>query len=283
MTKPRANAHHRADASRRHGLIEPKGDLEARYIDFMLAEGMSPETMRQRIYLLRGLDVSPSRATAGDIVRMINARNLSAHSKAAYITVMKTVFADLVRIGLVASDPTLALKTPRAPRRAPRPITDDELRALEGLSATHPREYAWTILGAYAGLRAGEVCSLTGSALQDGQHGPVLRVRGKGGLDAVIPAHEKVLAVMQPLVGNRGTLWPMWPSSLDRAWKVAAETVGVRDRVFHQLRHTFATRLTRSGVDLLVIASLCRHASVATTQRYAAVAEDAPFRALGSI
>jgi len=33
-------------------------------------------------------------------------------------------------------------------------------------------------------------------------------------------------------------------------------------------------------VPLLVVADLCRHASVATTQRYAAVADDAPFAAI---
>ena len=75
----------------------------------------------------------------------------------------------------------------------------------------------------------------------------------------------------------------MWPSSLDRAWKIAAESVGVHGRTFHQLRHSFATRLTRSGVPLLVIADLCRHASVATTQRYAKVADNAPFVAIHSL
>lgn len=266
--------------SKRHKVMEPRDRLEATYLDYLKAEGMSPETIRQRIYLLRGLGKPPEQAEADDIVDLVNRRQLSPHSKAAYITVLKTVFTDLLRIGLVSHDPTALLKTPRTARRSPRPLPEGELAALEGLAETHPREYAWTILGAYAGLRAGEVCSLPGTALQDGQHGPIVRVVGKGNLDAVIPAHPKVTAVLEPYTGQVEPIWPMWPSSLDRAWKAASESAGVTGRTFHQLRHSFATRLTRSGVPLLVIADLCRHASVATTQRYAKVADEAPFAAI---
>ena len=244
---------------------------------------MSAETVRQRMYLLRGLGKAPDQVTTDDIVALINSRDLSVHSKAAYVSVLKTVFADLMRIGLVDVDPTRRIKTPRTPRRLPRPLPEDELTALLGLRETHPREWAWTVLGAFAGLRAGEVCALPGTALQIGQHGPVVRVEGKGGLVAEIPAHPLVVEVLTPYAGSAEVIWPMWPQSLDRAWGRAARTVGVKGRVFHQLRHSFATRLTRRGVDLLVIASVCRHASVATTQRYAQVADAAPFAAVAGL
>jgi len=240
---------------------------------------MSVETVRQRFYLLRGLGVDPRQATVEDILGLLNGRQLSQHSTAAYLTVLRSVFADLLRIGLVDHDPTVRLKTPRTPRRSPRPISAEQLAALETLPKGSDA-YAWTILGAYAGLRVGEVCSLTGDALQPRSSGLVLAVTGKGGLVADIPAHPKVVEVLRPYEGREGLLWAMWPQSLNRAWQREAATVGVEGVTFHQLRHSFATRLTRAGVDLLVIADLCRHASVATTQRYAKVADDAPFAAV---
>ena len=264
-------------ALKRHHRPSPINELETTYLAYLAAEGMSAETVRQRIYLLRGLKVHPAEATSEDIVAFLNSRELSQHSKAAYLTVLRSVFADLLRIGLVDNDPTVRLKTPRTPRRSPRPLSSDQLAALETLEG---REYAWTILAAYSGLRVGEVCSLTGDALAYRSGGAVLSITGKGGVTADIPAHPKVLDVMRPFDGRTDALWPMWPQSMNRSWQRAARTVGVEGVTFHQLRHSFATRLTRAGVDLLVIADLCRHASVATTQRYAKLADDAPFQAV---
>ena len=264
---------------RHRDMPVPTNSLEGDYLRYLMAEGMSVETVRQRFYLLRGLGVDARQATVDDILALLNGRDLSQHSKAAYLTVLRSIFADLLRIGLVDHDPTVRLKTPRTPRRSPRPISAEQLAALETL----PKDslgYQTTILGAYAGLRVGEVISLQGSALQQRSSGLVLQVTGKGGLTADIPAHPKVVEVMQPYAGYPEHIWPMWPQSLNRSWQRAAKSVGVEGVTFHQLRHSFATRLTRAGVDLLVIADLCRHASVATTQRYAKVADDAPFQAV---
>jgi integrase len=38
---------------------------------------------------------------------------------------------------------------------------------------------------------------------------------------------------------------------------------------FHDLRHTFATRLVQSGVDLYKVSKLLGHRDIKTTQRYA--------------
>lgn len=258
---------------------EPENELEAHYLRYAQAEAMSVETMRQRIYLLRGLGKLIPEVTGDDIVAMLNARGLSASSRAAYITVLKATFADLLRLGLVERDPLVRIKTPRTPRRRPRPLTAEQLAALETLPHDR-REYAWTVLGSYAGMRAGEICRMRGDWLTYGPSGAVLRIEGKGGLVAEVPAHPKVIEVLKPYEGLPDAIWPMWPQSLNRAWQRAAASVGVEGVVFHQCRHSFATRLTRAGVDLLVIAEVCRHASVATTQRYAKVADDAPMQAV---
>lgn len=261
---------------------QPVTELEEAYLAYARAEGMSVETMRQRIYLLRGLDVDPREATGDDVIAMINERGLSKSSRAAYITTLRATYADLIRLGLVDEDPLARIKTPRTPRRQPRPLTADQLAALETLPKDR-REYAWTILGAYAGMRAGEICRLRGDWLTYGPSGAVLRIEGKGGVVAEVPAHPKVIEVLRPYEGLPEAIWPMWPQSLNRAWQAAAAKVGVEGVVFHQCRHSFATRLTRAGVDLLVIADVCRHASVATTQRYAKVADDAPYGAVAGL
>jgi len=47
------------------------------------------------------------------------------------------------------------------------------------------------------------------------------------------------------------------------------EKVKLADVRFHDLRHTFATRLVQSGVDLYVVKELLGHKTITMTMRYA--------------
>ncbi len=44
---------------------------------------------------------------------------------------------------------------------------------------------------------------------------------------------------------------------------------GIEDFTFHGLRHTVATRLAQSKIDLYRISKLLGHKDISTTQRYA--------------
>jgi site-specific recombinase XerD len=56
---------------------------------------------------------------------------------------------------------------------------------------------------------------------------------------------------------------------LVRAFSKAANEAGLQDFHFHDLRHTFATRLAQAGVDIYRIAKLLCHNDESRTQRYA--------------
>ena len=43
---------------------------------------------------------------------------------------------------------------------------------------------------------------------------------------------------------------------------------GINNLTFHDLRHTFGTRLADAGVDIVKIAELMGHACLQTTKRY---------------
>lgn len=60
---------------------------------------------------------------------------------------------------------------------------------------------------------------------------------------------------------------------LDRAklkghFKRAMKASGIAHFRFHDLRHTFATRMVQAGVDIYKVSKLLGHKDIATTQRY---------------
>ncbi len=57
-------------------------------------------------------------------------------------------------------------------------------------------------------------------------------------------------------------------SNLRRPFVLAREKAGIEDVRFHDLRHTFATRLVQAGMDLYKVSKLLGHKSLAMTIRY---------------
>jgi integrase len=51
--------------------------------------------------------------------------------------------------------------------------------------------------------------------------------------------------------------------------KRALVAAGIRDRRFHDLRHTYGTRMASAGVEMQAIQAYMGHASIKTTQQYA--------------
>jgi integrase len=58
----------------------------------------------------------------------------------------------------------------------------------------------------------------------------------------------------------------------DSAFATAVRKAGITDFKFHDLRHTFASRLVMAGVDLVTVKELMGHKHIAMTLRYAHLA-----------
>ena len=200
----------------------------------------------------------------------------------------------LVMEGIEADDPTGRLRPPKAPQRLPKALTVEQVeRLLAAPSADEPiglRDRALLELLYATGARVSEAVSLD---VDDLAYGDVLRLRGKGDKERIVPvgsyaraAVDAYLTRVRPqlaakgratarlFLGTRGA-----PLSRQSAWLIirsVAERAQITAEVSpHTLRHSFATHLLQGGADVRVVQELLGHASVATTQIYTHVSVDA--------
>ncbi|CAH0184221.1 site-specific tyrosine recombinase XerD [Microbacterium foliorum] len=264
-----------------HSIAAYRRDLTA-YVEWLDAEGIA----------------DTSAITAAVVGRFIADRSSAdpapaASSLARLQSSVRGWHRFLAREGIEVDDPSGRLRPPKAPQRLPKALTIDQVERLLGApSAEDPlgiRDRALLELLYATGARVSEAVGLD---VDDLAHGDVLRLRGKGSKERIVPvgsfaraAVDAYLTRVRPglaakgrasarlFLGARGA-----PLSRQSAWLViraAAENAHITAEVSpHTLRHSFATHLLQGGADVRVVQELLGHASVATTQIYTHVSVD---------
>jgi len=216
-------------------------------------------------------------------------RGLSARSLARALSAVRSFARWLgARDGF---EPTaiLAARSPKFQPRLPRPLSPDGARDMidtVGTQAPEPwiaaRDVAVITLLYGCGLRISEALGLRGA---DHPLPEVLRIRGKGGKERLVPviaparaAVAAYVAACPHPVGREDALFrgarggPLNPRMIARAMEQARMQLGLpASATPHAMRHSFATHLLNAGGDLRAIQELLGHASLPTTQTYTAV------------
>ena len=169
----------------------------------------------------------------------------------------------------------------RTPRKLPAILSADEVvRFLEAVPSLKARAALTTAYA--AGLRASEAVSLKVADIDSGRM--VIQIRhGKGAKDRTVMLSPQLLAILRTywrlarprdwLFPGRGPDKPIDVQVLHAACRSATKAAGLVKQVsVHTLRHSFATHLLESGVDIRIIQVLLGHSSLATTARYTQVA-----------
>lgn len=259
-------------------------DLLSQWSRWQRAQGHSANTINARVARVRAIAVTshiaPEDMTQDHVVNYL-AGLATRSTKATYYSHLRAWFRWLIVIDHRDDDPTLKVPAPKAPRRSPRPISDEEMVLLIA-SRMHARTRMMILLASLQGLRVHEIAKFRGEDI-DWTSGR-LRVLGKGEVDATLPLHPDV-ALMAATFPRRGH-WFVALNTPNR--KRPAEHINSRsvsdvvgdamtrvgiDGGPHRLRHWYGTRLVKSGNNLRVVQELLRHASLQTTQVYTKVDE----------
>lgn len=196
-----------------------------------------------------------------------------------------------------ASDPFVGwrLKLPRR-KRLPRALSREEtcvlLARLHGASgrlfAGNATLRVAVSLMVATGMRVGELCKLRVDDMAP--DAAALRVHGKGARDRIAYIADAAFrAELRALVDERrragGGATPLFvnrhgarmkPQSIRTRLHRAAREAGLPRRITpHMLRHTAATLLIETGVDIRVVQRLLGHSSIATTEIYTHVSDEA--------
>jgi site-specific recombinase XerD len=127
------------------------------------------------------------------------------------------------------------------------------------------------VLSLLTGVRAGELFRLR---FRDVSKGFVYIEKTKNGDSRSIPAHPDVLKIVERRSRGRldsDLIFTNTKMTRDK-WLMVRNRLGLTDVVWHTLRHTFASHLIQSGVDVSVVKELMGHRRIETTMRYAKLA-----------
>jgi len=213
---------------------------------------------------------------------------------------LRTFYRFLVRQGAVDSSPIKNLALPKVGKRLPMFLTPPQMADLltaplkllpgpEASASAQPgaaiqyRRDAAILETLYScGLRISEACGLVAGDIDWNER--LVRVRGKGKKERLIPIGEPALAAIRDywsflpqvpagefpvFLASPKKRTPVSPRPLQLRLKKYLALAGLDPRLTpHKLRHSYATHLLDAGADLRSVQELLGHAHLVTTQVY---------------
>jgi len=286
-----------------HTLVNYRNDLQ-QFLEFLTP----PETETPRLgqvthHLIR------------EFVAHLHDRHMEKSSIARKLAALRSFFKYCLREGILKENPARLVPTPKLPKRVPSVLSAEEMngflnqlaeQSVEGTrrkkgrkaakvpqinedSLLLARDRAILELLYAAGLRVSELTGLNLTEMD--QKNQMLRVRGKGNKERIVPYGQKAAQALQSYwparesllqgceeAGRRGSVEAVFLNyrgrrltqrSVGRIVKKYVRLVNANwDLHPHSLRHAFATHLLADGADLRAIQELLGHQSLSTTQKY---------------
>ncbi len=223
--------------------------------------------------------------------------SLHSHNSAATVarklSALRSFFRYLQRQKVIDADPLSGITGPKIGRAIPVFLTVDETFALLEEPGEKDRfrlrDQAMLELLYSTGMRVSELVSRDIPDLDFSAE--VLRVRGKGNKERIVPVGRPALEALHAwlpqrqqllveragrgkatttqalFLNNRGGRLTV--RSVERFVRMYGERAGLTQTITpHALRHSFATHMLEMGADLRSVQELLGHASLSTTQRY---------------
>ncbi|MEM1535089.1 MAG: tyrosine-type recombinase/integrase [Candidatus Pacearchaeota archaeon] len=180
---------------------------------------------------------------------------------------------------LVGKELMANIARPKKPERLPEVLSRDEISKM--ISAAKTKKSALIIkMLYYTGMRVSELVNMKPSAL-DLEKGEAVII-GKGNKERRIFLPSKLREELKEwLSARQGWAYvfskekPLTARNIQKILSKLAKSLGLRKKVTpHKLRHSYATHLLESGLDIRTIQVLLGHKSLDTTQIYTHITDE---------
>jgi site-specific recombinase XerD len=195
------------------------------------------------------------------------------------LSFLRRIFNVAIANGLVEKNPVKQIKFYREPSGRVRWLADEE----EARLREEIGEKRWPLVAfaVHTGLRQGEQFNLRWKDV-DLQNGVLTIPRSKHGGVRHVPLSETALTILRDAPSRLHSAY-VFPSTTgqtplnatnfrQRVFEPALRRAGIADFRWHDLRHSFASRLVMRGADLRTVQELLGHRTLAMTIRYSHLA-----------
>lgn len=255
---------------------------------------LSPLSLRADKYRLRGLvkilGTVPVRALTPhkleDALNQIAAeRGVAGSTLNRYRTLLSSIFTVAVRNKRMLANPIAEVTLRPEPSGRVRFLSDKEEKSLrKQIRSSFAERVAEFDLALSTGMRRAEQFNLTWAGVDLEQKNLMVMgkgSRGRGPKRRFVPINDrarKALLALYKISNGSPFVCPRKKREGQRDFsKWFEETVkqaGIPELTWHDLRHTFASRLVMGGVDIRTVGELLGHASIQTTMRYAHLSQE---------
>ena len=258
--------------------------LRQRMIEDMTIRNLSPATQQSYIYAIakfsRHFGCSPDRLSL-EQVRAYQLHLIKQKRSWSHINQVACALRFFYGVTLGQTEAFERIVGGQKPDKLPLVLNADEVaRFLQAVSGLRNRVVLTTAYA--AGLRVGEVVRLKVGSI-DSQRMLIHIENGKGGRDRYAMLSPRLLEILraywkrvQPglwLFPGRDPSGPVTIRAIQAACRAARRRARIGKLVtVHTLRHSFATHLLESGIDIRIIQALLGHSDLGSTARYAQVA-----------
>lgn len=253
-------------------------------IQEMRLRGFSQKTIKAYLGFVKNFifftKKSPREVCGADVrlyLETLIKNNRSSSTVNTAYSALRFYFAAVLRRKFFARIPRV-----KNDRRLPAVLSTQEARAM--IEKTINQKHKCMLQLLYGtGMRVGELVRLRMREI-DFDRGAIFIVRSKGAKDritllprslyAVLKKQMKLKAPEDYLFTKYGMGTRLTEATVQKIVKQAAARAGIIKQVTpHTLRHTFATHMLESGVDIRYIQKLLGHNQLKTTERYTHVAD----------